>query len=564
MAADVFALPELAEIMAQYLPPRDIAACRLTSRAFHNTFNPYLWKHISVFKPAANKNNVGRAFLRVRASGSLYRNRQHLETLNLEIFAAECLQSLLNSTSADDVASASSAPGQESAGTPRHPEFPSLKFLSITVGAIKNYPQLDKKDAVIPDDSLKILLKNAPNITSLTLYPEVLKSAHFMATLKSGLPHLRTLILKKPLELFNKPLPVGLVLFALSILLAKPKLTTLGLDFYLLYDEETSPTLVSKTIMGLAQNPRANSAITSMIFPKSLDAFPLAFVKPMLEFCLPQLQILNIPSIGAPDLARLIKVVPNHCPHVFYKGLRAYRGPAFGAGEDRRAITHALLQHGNTLESLVFTEMTSSAFASVISSMLALRTLVVRRSCYVEIEGAISVRWAPRRLQRLEMVIKVEDTIASYVKSQKLDLDPELNPGSPSEGLDDEAIRYVAIRKLFKNIGELTELEDLSIRHHSSSKWKFDKDWSLKVGLGFLGGLVKLRKLRLDYGAQHIGQTEIEFIYKHWPNLEEVYFQVERRYLDKSQRTWGWLKSRRPDLKLTYEFNMFVDRVIIF
>ncbi|KAF9291675.1 hypothetical protein BGZ68_002997 [Mortierella alpina] len=554
MAANVFAVPELAAMVAQYLPPRDIAACRLTSRAFNNTFNPYLWKHTSVTNDEDNEWDI---FYRASTSEFLYRNRQYIETLSLEIFAAQYLQTLLNTTSADDVPLAPPAPAQKSAGTPQHPGFPSLKFLSIAVGAIKYYSQLAEKDAVIPDDSLKILLEEAPNITSLTLYPEVLENPNFMATLKSGLPHLKTLILRRASDTY-KPYPIGLVLSALPILLAKPKLTTLELDFFLKYDPEvSSSTLVGKTMKDLAENPRAKLVITSMVFPRTEYGFPLTFVKPMLETCLPQLQILNVPFLGARDLAQLVDVVPAHCPNVrelnlsrlrsgseypemieqvvrlikSYKDLRAYHGPAYEEWEDRRAITQALLEHTNTLESVVLTEeMNSSAFANLLSSMPALRTLVIIYTFSVDLEGAISRPWAPRHLQRLDMTVQVKDTTLRFVKSQCLDRDPEFNPGLLTEKLDDQDFGYMAMRKLFKNIGELTELEDLYIRHYYNSKWKCEKDWTLGVGLGFLGGLVKLRKLRLNDGVEYMGQAEMEFIYKHWPNLEEVDISIESKY----------------------------------
>ncbi|KAF9291677.1 hypothetical protein BGZ68_002999 [Mortierella alpina] len=578
MAIDILALPELAAIVAQYLSPRDIAACKLTSRAFNNTFNPYLWKHLSVKNDKSKQLAI---FERARTSVFLCKNRQYIKTLSLEIFAAEYLQTLLLISVADKITKLSTQ-AQGLAGTPPHPLFPSLKSLGIAVGAIDVHSHLSEKDAVLPDGSLKILLDRAPNITSLTLYPEVLESANFMARLKSGLPHLKTLILKPAPKLSNKSFPFSPMLSALPLLFAKPKLTTLELDFSLSYNREVSPVLIAKTMKELAENSSAISAITSMVFPRTLYASHMAFVKPIFEFCLPQLQVLTVPSVGAQDLARLVDVVPDHCPHVCelnlarlgsgsasramveqvvrlikaYKGLRAYRGPAFGAGEDRRAITHALLQHASTLESLVLMkEMKSCAFSSLFSSMSALRTLVIGDTLRVGVESAISVCWVPRRLQTLEMTIEVNDSTVEYVKSQYFDRNPELNPDvlTLTGVLDEKEFRYVAMRKLFKNIGELTELEDLYIKHSPYGKWKFDKDWSLKVGLGFLDGLVKLRKLRLDYGVHHVGQAEIEFIYDHWPNLEEVYLHVESQDLSKCRRIWGWLKSRRPYLRIIYK-----------
>ncbi|KAF9964803.1 hypothetical protein BGZ70_005912 [Mortierella alpina] len=525
---------ELAAMVAQYLPQCDIAACKLTSKALNNTFNPFFWKHFSVTNYKKWQWDV---FLRTKEAECLYRNRQHIATLNLEIFAAAHLHALLNITSTRRADSAPSVPVQEPAGATPQTVFLCLKSISIAVETIQCGP-LGKKDSVIPTNPLIRLLVSAPNITHLT-FP---------------------------------------VLSALPLLFAKPNLTTLGLDFYLQLTREDSPALVAKALRDLADNPKAQSAITSMVFPSMED--PFSILKPLLESCLPQLQILKVPNVGAQEIAQLSDIVRDHCPHVrelnlailrdtpypwtmsepvarlikSCRNLRVYHGPGSRENEDRGAITQALLHHASTLESLTLVEaMTSSGFASLISNMRDLRTLEADYKLWMDIKAVIAARWAPRRLQRLQLTIKVFDTSLDFVRSQKLHLDPELNPHSPSEELDQVGLGHVAMRKLLKNIGELTELEDLTLKYFYNSPWKFDKDWTLEGGLGFLGGLVRLRKLWVGHGVENVGQAEVEFMYEHWPKLEEVVFRIERSHLDRISQPWAWLKARRPHLKYTYK-----------
>ncbi|KAF9964802.1 hypothetical protein BGZ70_005911 [Mortierella alpina] len=552
MAAEVFAVPELAAM--------------LTSKALNRIFNPYFWKNTSVLNDTEREQ--WEIYRRASRSGFLHKHRHHIETLRLEIFAAEYLHALLDGTSSDDVTTAPSALAQTPIGTSPHPGFSSLKSVSIAVGAVL-YSQLSKKDAVIPDSALNRLLESAPNITCLTLYPEVLESTKFMTILETGLHHLQTLILTPAPELWARSFALSSpLLSALPVLFAKPNLTTLELDFPLI--REDSPALVTKAMKDLAGSPKSKSAITSIVFPGAKDLFTMAFVKPLLESCLPQLQILNVPSVGVQELAQLTDIVQDHCPNVrelnlarLYiardppamkeqivhlimscEDLRVFHGPPFDREGYLWAITQALLHHANTLESVTLAEkMGSSDFASLISSMRALRTLIVFRGGRTEVEGAISMPWACRHLRKLEWTIE----------EAGLDLDPEFNPGLPSERLGGEDLGNVAMRKLFKNIGELTELEDLCLKHCCTSRWKFEKDWTLGGGLGFLGGLVNLRKLRLDYGLDHIGQAEVEFMYKHWPNLQEVVFEMVETQVDQYRLPWEWLKSCRPDLKYTFE-----------
>ncbi|KAF9563052.1 hypothetical protein EC968_005016 [Mortierella alpina] len=578
MAAEVFAAPELTAMMAQHLSLRDVAACKLTSRALNKAFNPHLWKHISIAK-TADKTRLTRIFYRARSSGSLYRNRQHIETLSLEIFANDYLCALLNIASPNGAASAPSTSTQAPASTPSHPGFSSLKSLSLGIGALNDiYSSWNAKDIILPDEPLMSLLETAPNITSLTLYPEVLGCAKFPTTLDSHLPHLETFILRFSKGQRVLHMPVSYVLPILQPLFSKPKLTTLELNFVLSYKRTLHSALVTKTMKELAKNPRVKSSITSMVFPTGQYDLPSTFVNPIFKFCLPQLQILNVPLIGDQAYTKFADTVRDHCPNVRELDLRRNspgRDPmAFDKGiehlikacKDLRVfygrcggnvIPDALHQHAATLETLILqTAMVSSAMVGLIKTMSALRTFVVSEGTSLNVKGAISERWAHRHLQRLEWTIEVKETTLMLVQKQKLHLDPEFNPGLPSGKLSDEDLAYMAMRKFFKKLGELTELEDLYIKHSNNSEWSLGKDWTLGVGLRFLGGLVNLKKLRLDYGLEHIGQAEVEFMYKHWPNLQEVIFCGEKSYVDKYRDPWFWLKSRR--LYLTYTFHTFV------
>ncbi|KAF9291672.1 hypothetical protein BGZ68_002994 [Mortierella alpina] len=550
----------LAAMVAQHLSLKDIAACKLTSKVLNKAFNPYLWRRISTAKPT-DKDRLAHIFNRARASGSLHRNRQYIETLDLEIFAAEYLCALLNISSVDDVVSMPSAPAQEPTGTASHPGFASLKALSITIGALNDiYSSWNVHDKAIAAEPLITLLETATNITRLTLYPEVLGNTKFIATLDSGLPHLETFILRRARGLSALYFPVSCVLPILQPLFSKPKLTTLKLDFIMSYKRTLHSALVTKAMKDLAKNPKVKSAITSMVFPTGEYDLPSTFVNPIMKSCLPQLQILNVPFIGDQAYSKFADIVRDHCPNQGVvrlieacKNLRVFYGSSSSLGGDGGGIARALHKHAATLETLFLEDtLVSSDVVGLLETMKALRTLVVSHRGTLNVKGAISVRWAPRHLQRLELTMEVKESTLGLVKSQKLDLDPEFNPGLPSGKLEDEDLGYVAMRKFFKKLGELTELQDLYIKHSKHSEWNLDKDWTLGVGLGFLGGLIKLRKLRLDYGLQHIGQAEVEFMHKHWPNLQEVVFYGEKNHVDKYMKLWTWLKARRPYLRYTY------------
>ncbi|CAO3566926.1 unnamed protein product [Mortierella alpina] len=588
MAAEVFAAPELAAMVAQHLSLRDIAACKLTSRAVNKAFNPYLWRQISTIK-TTDKSDLLRILsraTRARVSGSLYRNRQHIETLSLGIFAAEYLCAILNITRADvgpsapAAPSAPSAPAQKPAGTPSHPGFSSLKSLTVTIGALNDiYSSLDVKDKILPDEALITLLETAPNLTSLTLYPEVLGGAKFAATLDAGLPRLETFILRRPNGSNALQIPVTYVLPILQPLFSKSKLKTLELHFVMAYKRTLHSALVTKAMKELAKSPKVKSAVTRMVFPTGQYDLPSTFVNPIFKNCLPELQILNVPFIGDQAYSKFADTVRDHCPSVrelnlrnhsagrdprtmaegvirlikACKDLRVYDGPRNGAYSHGDEIAQALHHHAATLETLLQEDgLRSPTMVELIRTMKALRTFIVSDRTSLNIKGAISVRWAHRHLRKLEWTIEVKDTTIAQVASQKLHLDPELNPGLPSGELTDEELGYVAMRKFFKQLGELTELEDVYIKHAKHTEWNLNKDWTLGVGLGFLSGLVKLRRLRLDYGLEHIGQAEVEFMHKHWLNLREVIFHGEEVHVSKYRQPWVWLKDRRPYLVYTY------------
>ncbi|KAF9964801.1 hypothetical protein BGZ70_005910 [Mortierella alpina] len=528
MAAEAFAAPEL---VAMQGGQQGLQSLPLETYFYHKTTDKCDLLRI-----------ISRA-TRARVSGSLYRNRQFIETINLEIFADEYLCAILNITRANAGASTPLAPAQEPAGTPPHPGFSSLKALNVTIGALNDInSSLTVKDKILPDEALISLLENAPNLTSLTLYPEVLGSTKFVATLDTGLPHLETFILRRPNGANALQIPVNYVLPILQPLFSKPKLTTLELHFVMAYKRTLHSAVVTKAMKELAKNPRVKSAVTNMALPTAPFDLPSTFVNPIFKNCLPQLQVLNVPLIGDQAYSKFADTVRDHCPNV--RELNLWNN---SSGRDPRTMAEGvirLIKACKDLRLYLGEGIRSPTMVDLIRTMKALRTFVVSARTSLNVKGAISVRWAHRHLRKLEWTIEVKDTTLSQVTSQKLHLDPEFNPGLPSVELTDEDLGYVAMRKFFKQLGELTELEDVYIKHAKHSEWNLNKDWTLGVGLGFLSGLVKLRRLRLDYGLEHIGQAEVEFMHKHWPNLREVIFHGEDVHVSRYRQ--------RPYLVYTY------------
>ncbi|KAG0204395.1 hypothetical protein BGX28_003647 [Mortierella sp. GBA30] len=116
--------------------------------------------------------------------------------------------------------------------------------------------------------------------------------------------------------------------------------------------------------------------------------------------------------------------------------------------------------------------------------------------------------------------------------------------------LDEKKQTEEEIKTIYTKLGSLSELEVLA--------WESDriKDVTLADGyLSELAGFKKLRRLEIREEIARwcsIGQPEVEFMHKHWNQLESIAFEVDSKRLMNnivSKPHWKWLKQQRPQLR---------------
>ncbi|KAG0197927.1 hypothetical protein BGX28_008577 [Mortierella sp. GBA30] len=607
MAAKVFAIPELATMVVQYLTPRDISACMSTCRAMREVLHPHFWKHVFVRNPTEKK-KIWMVFCLIAGSipNAFHKNRHLMETINFDIFANDFFCNLLSIRppvvpSHTPISSLTVTPAPPTSSSAQ-PDFVTLKSISFQLPEIDSNSAWHARCQTVPIELLASVLEMAPNVTTMHLPSKTISVQGYTERLakvvEANLPHLKTLTFLGPQESalsFNRDeIPVSSVLRILQACLPKPSLKTLRFSFRMSYHRKTDSPLVTKASKEFAKSPTARSALTDFEFPKGRYDLPTTFVFPIVKTCLPQLEVLNIPHISDQYFGKLALSIRDHCPNVRQiimngdfrirddtslssgmerlvktcKELKVFKGTNFKLHGNTGAVFGALLQHTRTLETVCYSNVHNDHLETLISTGVALRTLVMDKESPLTVTSAIKADWACRGLRTLHLTMKVMNSTVKLAKKQELDYDMEFNPDFTPEPLTPSDLGYMALRKMFKIIGSLTELEDLYLNqpdhgtltemedgneHLAKINYgRFLRDWTLGVGLGFLGGLKKLRRWRLDYGLEFIGQAEVEFIDRHWPNLEVITFYGEERHVKRHVhygKHWTWLQERRPDLQ---------------
>ncbi|KAF9964964.1 hypothetical protein BGZ70_005672 [Mortierella alpina] len=127
----------------------------------------------------------------------------------------------------------------------------------------------------------------------------------------------------------------------------------------------------------------------------------------------------------------------------------------------------------------------------------------------------------------------------------------------------------VARRRLLTQIGRLSKLEKLTLdiarardtRGNDTTAEEEDYQWELTLAngqLAQLAGLKNLRTLRLDADFwTRMGQAEVEFMYEHWPLLEEIILVGKRASKLRTLSHWQWLFKERPQLVFTTHSKCF-------
>ncbi|CAO3567819.1 unnamed protein product [Mortierella alpina] len=111
-------------------------------------------------------------------------------------------------------------------------------------------------------------------------------------------------------------------------------------------------------------------------------------------------------------------------------------------------------------------------------------------------------------------------------------------------------------QNFYRQIGRLDKLEELRLeidRGRDTKACEEEYVWDLTLCKGWLSEMARLknvRTLRLDACFWiHMGQTEAEFVYDHWPLLREI--RLPGQHLFAHVRScWKWLFDKRPELRL--------------
>jgi hypothetical protein len=166
----VFAIPELAALIAKSLPPRHITRWMLTCKAFSRQLEPYFWSHLVLTRP-------------LQDPMILARYRHYFRTLRVDPINQAILDSLLNGLPPLPNASLAYEEPVPSNG------FPHLKELTLNSGITLDLPSMSRTVEV---------LYHTPLLTRLTVTWDIVKfdqqlSNLLSAALATQLPHLQSL-----------------------------------------------------------------------------------------------------------------------------------------------------------------------------------------------------------------------------------------------------------------------------------------------------------------------------------------------------------------------------------
>ncbi|KAF9563051.1 hypothetical protein EC968_005015 [Mortierella alpina] len=427
------------------------------------------------------------------------------------------------------------------------------------------------------------LLEFAPNISSVHLPVSALIDQkeyyeRFTQLLESGLPQLKDLTLTSPRDqeramLFQKFLRI------LKACCQKPLMTELNCGFSVTYSSRADTTAVNQTLRCLASS---NSHLKKLRLPRSSKkGLPTTFLIPFLRTCVPHLETLTVPHVAERDWHKLEATLKDHCPSLnhlridfldsqypasqldeFYAGIIPFRHGFKGITLENNntqlyKIPEALLQHhSQTLQHVEFSSravVSSKEIQQILSSCTALKSFIASESTssFLKLSDALESDWACLGLEKLHLRLQSDRACLRRTLELGLDQDLELNPKQLKYIKGDKGAGYLAVRKLYRQIGKLMSLEELYLVQWGGFSNIHVMDWTLSEGLPYLRGLQKMRCLVMNYGYGKVERADVEFMAENWPLLKRVKFMFLKgmmlRIVGESAH-WMWLKERRPSL----------------
>ncbi|KAK3823015.1 MAG: hypothetical protein J3Q66DRAFT_397486 [Benniella sp.] len=539
----MFDYPELVAQLALYLSPQDLARCSATCKSFARTFEPYLYRQVTM----EDKHS---------APPSLPQHLQHVRMLRIYSRNVEgCLQAIAGVLDSTET-------------------MTNLQKLSITniyyVGWVYTPVALNTVITLVAGNNriTHLELQMHTNLMGISLDPRLLDIIHM------GLPRLQQFVVSGA-NFFS----IVEAMKALKICLGHPSLTHAQLQtaaeriFHSRSDSSEHKALFESLLEFLdgthkdgAQLQEVNGCqLTSLALPHIRGGYPRSFLLPLLRTYLPKLERLQVPFLDGSYEGELEEVIAGHCSnlcHIAYtfpmlledqnssvikavirgcarwNGLKSIRIFGYREQDDTdssRGLVETLVKHhSKTLESVEIQAWDRHGGTSLLNPIFTgcpnLKSLKVLR-----LEGSTlhflmyfvhlpAEPWAFQGLKELHLHFyqKKQYSLTNTAKQ-------ELEAGG----------------RMFKQIGKLIHLEILALDFYGyDSEYGWDLDDSMRSEwLKEIAGLDKMRYLCMPsdcWGEQYLSKI----IDSSWPRLERV---SSRRY---DPMDFRWIKERRPWLKI--------------
>ncbi|KAF9102860.1 hypothetical protein BGX27_010834 [Mortierella sp. AM989] len=561
----VFNIPELLEMIFQFLTPHEMAMTMATCKDLSRELTPILWKNVIIKRYSPMKIN-------------LIRNRHYIRTIFASNLREIDFEALFTGLQGRALISAASGQG---------------KSVSLSK-SLSNLTQITLRDFrfIYSNCSTELLLafdnsrlftafKLCTNLTHLEfpctdilafrtlavqlnelLYNDLqylvyLKLTGDSATLQTALP----LLLACFLHLYLEELYI-------SFEIKNPDPSESG------YFEELCPRFRSiMNYLGKAiKSESSASKISSLTLPVYLSGFPVKFLVPLLNRFLPNIVHLNIPVVEMPHTMNSGENIVAVCPKLQHMtcplfgrarfmattvknfiiscskgvGLKTFKASRFvnmDSPHETTGVIEALIEyHSRTIEEIELLDclrIASEVLQSVLTTCRNLRRFLVSPGPHNFISRAA--------LQFKDIVTK------PWVCLDLKELHLHLFRGHPHEG----DVAPIA-KKVYSQIGRLVKLETLRIGYsiddyiyRQEDIEDLGMDLTLKHGwLAELKGLVELRHFYIaPYFGVNMGQAEVEFIHSNWPHLERITFDTRQGNIFQPNSHWEWLQQQRPKLR---------------
>ncbi|KAF9363853.1 hypothetical protein BGX34_003186 [Mortierella sp. NVP85] len=536
----IFDIPELVEVITQFLNPYDIAQCSATCKELALQLEPYLWQHFYVTTAPISWNKS----LGLRRS-TLLRVRHYLRTIDIRWKGALFLPLL-----ADGLPSL--APPTETPSSSRSLELQQapLRINSITIHDLPVFPQMAMQ-------RLLTLASNCSYLTTLNIPSSVLAQPDayhksLLYTIQYQLLNLEQLAILKA-----DPVHWDRTASLFNACFRHPRLTTLKCWF----------TMKVPAFQGM--DPYGQ-LLRSMGIPWDNEAEDDSNYSNISN-----IRALRLPVFSCPVRELLIPLLIHHGPRLEYLGISNLCYHSDHLLQDVVAQYCSKLRH----LSLFTQEDRSTLNPSIVRLLCGLRnpgllsfslrgTIPLRNlGAYIDIvtqchahslEVAETMDGHPGEGSLTRLVARCEHLKRLWVGDLRREL--IIDRQWACLGLKEVCYFYDpgfgnASRRVFLELGRLVNLEVLSLGCYSLEPLK-SVDTGSKCGwLSELAGLKKLRHLIMmtDIWSQ-MGQNEVGFMDKSWPQLEKISFGYHREDLANilRQHHWQWLKTKKPWIRLTY------------